>query len=338
MGDSVAHAASPHNPPHVVLIGGSGRSGTNITKALLARHPQVAALPFEYRFIIDPDGIIDFYRSYTATWSPFLADRRLKRLQNLLETLAEEPALHAWAGDVIRRFNRDGKQLSPRAYHGWQLADHLPNYRHHVAQLMDALIAFRFNACWTGAESYQPQLQITHGEPRSRAELAPILRRFLYAVIGDYLAQTGKQCFVEDNTWNILFARELVELMPRAKLLHIYRDPRDVVASFRQQRWCPTDVEQAALWYRSIMTHWFAVRSELPEEFYCEIALEELVRAPETTVRTLCECSGLPFASQLLDIDLSRAHSGRWQRDFSPAEQEIVQIILAEILRELGYP
>ena len=48
----------------VIFIGGSGRSGTNILRKLLSKHSQVASLPFEHRFIIDPDGIIDFFYNW----------------------------------------------------------------------------------------------------------------------------------------------------------------------------------------------------------------------------------------------------------------------------------
>ena len=42
--------------PNILFVGGVGRSGTSVTRQVLGLHPQVANLPFEYRFIIDPDG------------------------------------------------------------------------------------------------------------------------------------------------------------------------------------------------------------------------------------------------------------------------------------------
>ncbi|RME46709.1 MAG: sulfotransferase [Caldilineae bacterium] len=330
-------SALNRDEPNIVFIGGTGRSGTNISKALLANHPQVAALPFEYRFIIDPDGLVDFYRAFTAAWSPFLADRRLKRLERLLTGLAAEPPLHRLAGELLRRLNRDGRTLSPRQYHRWNLEAHLPNYRRHVQTLLARLTDFVFPAAWVGTESYAFRPQVYHAGPKPPSELARILGDFIRAVIGDLLAQEGKSFFVEDNTWNILFARELLDFVPSAKILHVYRDPRDVVASFLRQRWTPHDAAQAAQWYRDIITHWFAVRKTLPPESYFEYSLEALVNDTERVVHAICDFTGLPFHPALLQTDLSRSRQGRWRRDLSPAEQQTVRQILGEVIEVLGY-
>jgi len=228
-------------------------------------------LPFEHRFLIDPDGLVDFYRSFTAAWSPYLADRRIKRLEKLLLTLAEQPVWSRWIGNAILKLNRDGKTISPRIYHRWHLTAHFPGFKSHVQSLIAELREFSFSAAWSGTESYSWHPEIDHMGPKTPQELAPILGKFVNRVVNDYLAQVGKTVFVEDNTWNILIARELLDMLPQAKILHIYRDPRDVVASFVHQRWCPNDIEQAARWYLDLMTHWFTVRDSLPQESYHEL-------------------------------------------------------------------
>jgi len=324
--------------PKMVFIGGTGRSGTSILKDVLASHPDAASLPFEYRFIIDPDGIVDFYASFSAIWSPYIADRKLKRLAGLLHTLADEPLHHWLLSRLIRAWNRDGKTLSPRMYHGWELKRHLPNFERHTQRLMQQLVEFSFPACWVGSASYRFHPQIEHLGPRSRRELAGILGDFIRDVINDLLQQSGKGFFVEDNTWNILVARELLELLPEARLIHVYRDPRDVVASFSQQRWSPADKQQGARWYKAMMTHWFRVRSELPAGSTYELKLEELVAAPEAMLRDICSFIGVPFDERMLQVDLGHAHSGRWKREYTTPEKQAVQAILADLIERLGYP
>jgi hypothetical protein len=323
--------------PNILFIGGTGRSGTNITKDLLTKHPQVASLPFEYRFIIDPDGLVDFYRSYTAAWTPYLADQRLKRLEGLLNTLSGEPAGHKLIGNLIRKLDPRGRVLSPRQYHGWHLDEHLPGFCGLSRELLAELREFSFPACWVGTKGYTWRPRVYHAGPRTREELAPILGGFIDRVIGRFLTGQGRQFFVEDNTWNILLAQELVELVPQARILHVYRDPRDVVASFMQQRWSPGDVRQASLWYESMMRHWFRVRAGLPPVSWYEFSLESLVSDPERVITAICDFAGIPYDPVLLTTDLSRSHSGRWRRDLTPEQQKVAEEILGGVLTELGY-
>lgn len=323
--------------PKIVFIGGTGRSGTNISKAILSKHPEVASLPFEYRFIIDPDGLVDFYKSFTAAWSPYMADRRLRRLEKFLRGLSREPLGHRIAGEIIRMLNRDGRIISPRQYHRWHLNAHLPNFEKHVNNLMRNLVQFTFPAAWVGTKSYTLFPKVYYAGPILSENLAHIIGNFIKAVIGDFLASQKKSVFVEDNTWNILFAQELLEFVPTAKILHVYRDPRDVIASFVHQRWSPSDVEQATLWYRDIMTRWLTIRNLLPPDAYFEYSLEELVQLPKTTLSRICDFIGIPFAPSLLEIDLSHSHRGRWRKDFSPKQIQVIENILYDILIEFGF-
>lgn len=321
----------------IVFIGGSGRSGTNITRQVLASHSMVASLPFEYRFIVDPDGIVDFYHSYSALWSPFMADRRLKRLERLLADLGSEPFFHRTLGEVIRLLDPGRSLISPRRYHGWQLDEHLPRFRQHCRTLVSNLTEFSFSAQWVGTESYRFRPRIYSAGPIDRSELAKVLGDFIRKVIGDLARSQGKSCYVEDNTWNILFANELIDLVPRAKIIHVYRDPRDVVASYVNQRWAPNDPKQAARWYVTLMQRWFDIRSSLAAGSYIELKLEDLVVETEETLRQLCRFVDIPFESKLMETDLSRSNSGRWRREFSTRTQEDVQSVLGEFITSLGY-
>jgi len=107
-----------------IFIGGTGRCGTNITRKILDRHSQIASFPFEYRFIINPDGIIDFYNSFSTTWSPYMADITIKRLYEFLLNLT---------------MMRDDKEN----YNDWELAKWFSNYVNNVEELIADLNSFK---------------------------------------------------------------------------------------------------------------------------------------------------------------------------------------------------
>ena len=71
---------------------------------------------------------------------------------------------------------------------------------------------------------------------------------------------------VDDNTFNHLYAGELVRLVPNSLIVHMYRDPRDVVASYIKQRWSPTELDQSIDYYCSIMQKWSEIRGTIPAE------------------------------------------------------------------------
>jgi hypothetical protein len=303
--------------PRILLIGGTGRSGTNITKQVLAAHSKVFALPFEYRLTIDPDGLIDFYNSFSSTWSPYLADRKIKRLESFLFSL-DQPS----------------KKKTYSAYSGWTVGKFFPGYKRRVTELINSLVDFRYAAKWVGYGEEKPML---YASPLPKKELAKILGKFLMDLVKDCLANNRREVFVEDNTWNILFGKELLELTPSAKLLHIYRDPRDVVASLTRQRWAPKKVAQAAQWYDGVMSRWQQVKAQLPRKSFLEVPLEELVAEPETTLKRICKFAGLGFEDELLEIELAQSHSGRWKTDFDKGQLNTARPFIKKWVEQLGY-
>lgn len=318
-------------------MGGTGRSGTNIARKMLDKHSQIATLPFEYRFIIDPKGIVDFYSSYPATWSPYLANAKLKDLEKFLNDLSKDKLIHKLLGGIIKIVDRKGTILSPKEYLGWELKQYIPNFEKHVEELVSDLKKFSYRASWPGTESYRFFPEMYYGSPKTREELASILGNFLQKVFKSLIEKSGDKLYLEDNTWNILFAKELLELVPNAKIINVYRDPRDVVASLIKQRWTPANLEDVVVYYKDIVERWFLIKEQLPEGSYKEIKLEELVKSPKSVMKEVCEFIGLPYESELIKIDLNKSHSGRWKKEFSKEDQKKINEILGDIVTKLGY-
>jgi hypothetical protein len=286
---------------NIIFIGGTGRCGTNILKDILALHPDVATLPFEYRFIIDPDGLVDYYSQ--TTWSPYMADRKLKRLENLLYDLSSN-------GFGI--------------YKDWELDGSIPNYFYLFTELIHNLRGFVFEGSWVGSEDKTMQ----YFSPIPKKILAKILGDFIWNVVNNILEKQGKKIYVEDNTWNILFAKELFELVPGAKLIHVTRNYLDVIASFKKQKWCPSDTTQAATMYRDIIRRWLEIRDGLNYNSYFEFEFEDLINETERMIKRICSFIGIAFNDNMLNIDLSKHNIGRHKSELTSEERKAIEGIL----------
>ena len=92
---------------NIYLIGGTGRSGTTILTKLLGDLDQLTNVP-EWRFLTDPNGVIDFY-NYTALnyCSPFHYDSKVKEFSNFLNDLINYNSASALlASNSIRKLSQ----------------------------------------------------------------------------------------------------------------------------------------------------------------------------------------------------------------------------------------
>ena len=314
----------------VVFISGSGRSGTNITKEILSRHSFVASLPFEHRFTIDPRGIVEYYRNID-NWSPYMVDYRLKELGQFLLSLAERnPDMRA----VSSHLEKEGKTGHP--YVDWELERWMPGYTVAVHQLIASLKGFEYQARYPGSEGGVKNNIMYYASPdKGQAKIA--IQEFLEKCHNAVIKKGSQNRFIEDNTWSILFARDLLDLVPEGQMIHIVRDPRDVISSYQNQKWTPNKVEYLVVYYRDILKKWQQQRSMIDPSKYLEIRFEDLISEPEHTLSRICDRIGLQMESQLLNTDLSRNNIGRHKTALSRKDIDYIENELSELGAEYNY-
>lgn len=291
---------------NIVFIGGTGRCGTNIIKDILSLHPDVASHPFEYRFIIDPDGIVDFYTTALNCWSPYIIDQKLHRLESFLTVLAEK-----W----------DCKEI----YVDWELNKNLSKYNDEVYGLMDELVDFKYSGIHYGLKERRELYFMGY---KTKRNLSTILGGFIRRLVDGYLKQENKEVYVEDNTHNLLFAREILELLPEAKFIHMIREPKDTIASLSKQRWTPNDKINAAIWYQEVISRIESVKQTIPSKSLIEVDLYDLVDDPEKWLNEVCMFLGISFSDKMFGISLNKANRGRWKNEFTIDELEAIQQVL----------
>ncbi|MDB4665066.1 sulfotransferase [Verrucomicrobia bacterium] len=306
-------------------------------KRVFGNHPQCAVVP-EYRFPIDPDGLVDFMCWNDAAWSPYAFDVRLKRLERLLNDIGRNVFIRRVAANLLRETGLE--RLFPvhvlPAYSLIGFRRCSPSFHELTRNLIQELREFRYDGQWTGMR-FGERRRLSYASKEHLLNLTRILGGYWQAVIAEVCGVQDAAYFLDDNTWNILFFDKILKLVPYAKIVHVIRDPRDVVASYRTMRWAPTKVSEAALWYKGIMQRWLAVKAQCPEDSYMEVRLHEVVEHPDFQLRCIAKFWGVPWDESLKKESLGKSHTGRWKRDFDEKERFELDSLLRDEIELLGY-
>jgi hypothetical protein len=182
---------------------------------------------------------------------------------------------------------------------------------------------------------------------------------FLQTYMQEIVRQQGAERWAECTPDHLLYMQEIKRQIPEALVIHIIRDGRDVALSYARQGWArnlPWDRGQellvsAAYWDWTVRRG--RERGAALGAEYMEVRYEELVSAPKETL------SGVGrFIGQELDYDhiqkvgigsVSKPNSsfsaeqgfhpvGRWQEKMRPEQLAAVEMVIGDLLQELGYP
>lgn len=192
-------------------------------------------------------------------------------------------------------------------------------------------------------------------------EFRDCLRAFASDALGRISAgRPGVCALLEKTPSNALVWREIRALFPDALLVHVLRDPRDVVASLRAagrswgRSWAPTGVVGAArLWLRFVES---ALDVE-DDPRGIVVRYESLLADTPRALARVCAAAGLPASPQWCE-DVSGRHSfeqrtagqrsgpehflrrgraGAWSDDLSRRDVRIVEHIAGSLMDRLGY-
>lgn len=318
----------------ITVIGGSGRCGSTLLRRMLGEHPDVFAAP-ELRFTVDPGGLVDFYVSASELWSPWIYADRYKRLETLLRATGPKAAWTTYYRRLMSTFPllRRAPMNLDVAYGAVDASRTYPNYVAFVDQLLMRLKEFGYRAHWTGSHFFE-SAELPFGDFREQRELASVLGAFYLQLVEDALSKSHRGFYVEKNTWYVLCFDRFLDLVPTAKLVHIHRDPRDVVASLVRQRWAPRNMEQAAVFYKCIMQKWHRVRDEIPPDSFLDVGYERLVADPRAVLGDIEEFANVPVSFE--HPNLSKKSIGQWRRELTKAQVQFLETQLASEIELYG--
>ena len=193
---------------------------------------------------------------------------------------------------------------------------------------------------------------------RLRDRPDPTPPALLRAVEETYAERSGATAWGEKTPDHLPHVPTLLRDFPDAVALAIVRDPRDVCLSLRGLPWNQDTLPESAWKWRRY--------AQLTEQFaddygdrFLEVRYEDLLSAPEKTLRRVLDWLDAPFEDELLslhrrgagpadperepwkekaDRPIDPTNKEKWRGQMGPAERWGVQVVTRPLLLAKGYP
>jgi len=135
----------------------------------------------------------------------------------------------------------------------------------------------------------------------------------------------------------------LPEIWPKARYIHLIRDPRDVAHSIVQMGWAGNVYEGAAAWLRAEAT-WTRLVAQLCTDQYIEVRYSDLIRNYESILSDICHFIGVAYSSSMLDYADHSTYGlpdpalvAKWRRKMTDMQVRLVEARVGNRLTELGF-
>lgn len=185
-------------------------------------------------------------------------------------------------------------------------------------------------------------------------------RDLLAWFVGELCNGNTKPTIGEKTPHHDKYLDRILAVTPDAKIIHIHRDPRDVVASLWQEKWWNNrSALLTARHCRRIYDRLHVYESRLGTERFLRLRYETLVEHPEPELRRLCSFLGEAFDPAMLryhergDSGFTSAESawkgltmrpldpsrhGRYRNKLTPHQIRTIERVIGEAhLHEMGY-
>ncbi len=134
-----------------------------------------------------------------------------------------------------------------------------------------------------------------------------------------------------------------LQIMPKARVLHVVRDPRDVARSSIQMGWAGTLYHSVQHWVDT-ERDWDKAKAQISPEQAHDLTYEDLFRDIDSELRKVTEFFGVPFDPNMLgyhenttygppDVSLTE----QWKRKCTAPELEEIESRIVELMQSRGY-
>jgi omega-hydroxy-beta-dihydromenaquinone-9 sulfotransferase len=146
------------------------------------------------------------------------------------------------------------------------------------------------------------------------------------ALLHGEAATAGKSIPCEQTPRYIFTANEILDAYSNAHMIHIYRDPRDVLLS-QKNRWRRRFLSNKKIPFKRTFVSWSNYHPELTSRLwgavmrqaqslsnsprFHEVCYETLLTDPEKSLKTLCKQIGITFERSIMNVSVEGSSSQR---------------------------
>ena len=317
-----------------IFVGGTGRSGTTILSKLLNQDDSVYTIPQEIRFITDPDGILSLKHALVSDWSKFNSDFAMERFLKLMDHLKTR---------YNGRYPNHGlaKLVSDEFYESW-----IREFSHHfIGHTFKSGWAARVNLINKGllktfgknalTESFLDESYYCH--PQSLDKFNEISGKFIQSFFNQVAKLNNAEIIVEHTPSNLIHFDFIMDAVQYSKLIHIHRDLRDVICSYKTKEWGSSEIQMNVQWIKDVLSQWQLKKKSISTERYIEISFERIIHSFESEIDKVCNFLGIQYSEKFLEIELKQHNIGRWEHDLDEKEKSILKAELKNMLPDYEY-
>jgi len=125
-----------------------------------------------------------------------------------------------------------------------------------------------------------PSMRLVSRRIGDESKFMAAARRLIEGLFAEKMQIAKKGILCEKTPLSLLSLPFLRRLYPNCKILHVKRDPFDVVSSHLEQRWFPSSYGCVKELMMATYKRWFSLQKtyELQDDWYFEVKIEDLSR------------------------------------------------------------
>ncbi len=186
------------------------------------------------------------------------------------------------------------------------------------------------------------------------------LEKFYKHILAEYGSRAEKPRIGDKDPKNLEHLHEIHALFPDACVIHMIRDPRDVILSRTKAKWSK---------HRRFLTHVFTYEAQIQKarrdgsrlfgSEYTELLYENLISDPASILRELCESIGVEFEDGMLSYyetadqviqgeeadwkencfkPILSGNLGKWKSELPDDQVHHIESLCGTPFAEFGYP